>query len=131
MYAMVGDGPLGPFRVADPAPLLPDGMLERPYAGRIVEHGGRLHLLGTIWSDAGDRISDPIPVEPTATGVRWEHSGLRGSPRGGQPGRDGRSCEAGHCFERRESDGAGRSRSELVHGEAGARAILTSDLEPD
>jgi beta-fructofuranosidase len=70
MYAMVGEGPLGPFRAADPAPLFPAGMAERPYAGRIVALGGRLFLLGTTWSDAGDRISDPIPVELTATSVR-------------------------------------------------------------
>ena len=69
MYAMVGDSPLGPFRVADPAPLLPAGMRDRPYAGRIVAAGGRHYLLGTVWSDAGDRICDPIPVELTATGM--------------------------------------------------------------
>jgi beta-fructofuranosidase len=70
MYAMVGEGPLGPFRVADPAPLFPAGLHERPYAGRIVEFDGRLVLLGTLWSDAGDRISDPVRVEPTDTGLR-------------------------------------------------------------
>lgn len=70
MYAMVGDAPLGSFRVEDPAPLFPGDLRERPYAGRIVEHAGRLALLGTVWSDAGDRISDPVPIEPTATGLR-------------------------------------------------------------
>lgn len=70
LYAMIGRGPLGPFRVADPAPLLPDDMRDRPYAARVVELDGRLHLLGTVWSEAGDRISDPIPVEPTTTGLR-------------------------------------------------------------
>lgn len=70
MYAMVGDGPLGPFRVADPDPLFPAGAAERPYAGRVVELGGRLHLLGTLWSDSGDRISDPFPIEATAKGLR-------------------------------------------------------------
>jgi beta-fructofuranosidase len=70
MYAMIGQSPLGPFRIADPAPLLPADTNERTYAGRIVAFGGRHFLLGTVWSDAGDRISDPIPVELTATGVK-------------------------------------------------------------
>jgi hypothetical protein len=60
MYATVGETPLGPFRVASSEPLLPAGMTDRPYAGRIVVADGRHYLLGTIWSDAGDSIgSDP------------------------------------------------------------------------
>lgn len=70
MYAMVGDTPLGPFRVADSAPILPAEMRDRPYAGRVVGMEGDHYLLGTIWSDAGDRISDPIPLELTPTGLR-------------------------------------------------------------
>jgi hypothetical protein len=70
MYCLIGDSPLGPFRVADPAPLFPADTRERPYAGRVVRVGNRHYLLGTIWSDAGDRISDPIPLEFTATGIR-------------------------------------------------------------
>ncbi len=70
MYCMVGDSPLGPFRVADPRPLFPADMSDRPYAGRLVRVDGRHYLLGTIWSDAGDRISDPIPFELTPTGMR-------------------------------------------------------------
>jgi len=71
MYSMVGESPLGPFRVADPEPLLPPDMTDRPYAGRIVAVGGLHYLLGTIWSDDGDRISDPMPVDLTPTGVRF------------------------------------------------------------
>ena len=70
MYSMLGDTPLGPFRVASPEPVLPADMTDRPYAGRIVDLNGRPYLLGTIWSDAGDRISDPIPIDMTPTGVR-------------------------------------------------------------
>lgn len=70
MYAMIGDTPLGPFRVADGAALFPAGMRDRPYAGRVVTWEGRRYLLGTVWSDAGDRICDPIPVELTAEGVK-------------------------------------------------------------
>jgi beta-fructofuranosidase len=70
MYSMVGDSPLGPFRVADPEALLPEDMVDRPYAGRIVNVGGRHYLLGTVWRDVGDRLCDPIPVELRPTGVR-------------------------------------------------------------
>lgn len=70
MYSMVGNSPLGPFRVADREPLLPEDMFDRPYAGRILTVDGRHYLLGTLWRDDGDRICDPIPVELTATGVR-------------------------------------------------------------
>jgi len=70
MYSMIGETPLGPFRVGDPAPLLPPGMRQRPYAGRLVAFGGRYVLLGTVWSEAGDCISDPVPVELTSTGVK-------------------------------------------------------------
>lgn len=70
MYSMVGETPLGPFRIANPEPLLPYDMSDRPYAGRVVRFNGRSYLLGTIWSDTGDRISDPIPLELTATGLR-------------------------------------------------------------
>jgi beta-fructofuranosidase len=70
MYAMIGDSPLGPFRVADPTPILPADMRDRPYAGRIVAVGDRHYLLGTVWRDAGDSICDPIPVAFTPTGVK-------------------------------------------------------------
>ncbi len=70
MYSMVGQTPLGPFHMLDPTPILPAGMPDRPYAGRIVWHGGAAFLLGTVWSDSGDRICDPIPVELTPNGIR-------------------------------------------------------------
>ncbi len=70
MYAMVGNSPLGPFRMLSPEPLLPPQLRECPYAGRVVDFNGQLYLLGTVWNDDGDRISDPIPLELTATGLR-------------------------------------------------------------
>ncbi|HVM95013.1 MAG TPA: hypothetical protein VMT89_01435, partial [Candidatus Acidoferrales bacterium] len=75
MYCMIGDTPLGPFRVADPAPLFPSGMSERPYAGRVVAVDGRHYLLGTVWGDAANCISDPIFIELTATGMRVRTEG--------------------------------------------------------
>jgi hypothetical protein len=49
---------------------MPADAHERPYAGRVVYFRGRHYLLGTIWSDAGDRICDPIALEFTRTGMR-------------------------------------------------------------
>jgi beta-fructofuranosidase len=69
MYAMVGNAPLGPFRMLSPEPLLPATLPERPYAGRVVWCDGQPYLLGTVWRDADDVICDPIPVEFTATGI--------------------------------------------------------------
>jgi beta-fructofuranosidase len=70
MYCMVGDSPFGPFRVADPTPLFPADMTQRPYAGRVVQVGSHHYLLGTLWSDSGDRISDPVRIELTPRGIR-------------------------------------------------------------
>lgn len=62
LYWMVGDGPLGPFRSIDPAPLLPSMDGPRPYAARAVSFEGRTWLLGTVWCDEGDYLSDPIEL---------------------------------------------------------------------
>jgi beta-fructofuranosidase len=70
MYAMVGDSVLGRFRMLDPRPVLPVNFPEPTYAGQIVRFHDAPYLLGTIWRDDGDRISDPIALEFTATGIR-------------------------------------------------------------
>lgn len=70
MFSMVGETPLGPFRLLDPSPVLPAEFPERIYAGQVVWFDGSPYLLGTIWSDGGDRISDPVRLEFTATGIR-------------------------------------------------------------
>lgn len=69
MYCMVGSSPLGPFEMVDPEPIVKVGYGERPYAGRVVEWNGEHVLMATIWSDAGDRISDPILLELTPSGI--------------------------------------------------------------
>lgn len=69
MYGMVGDSPLGPFRLLSREPVLSPALAERPYAGRIVWLRDRAWLLGTIWRDSGDQIADPIPVTFTPSGI--------------------------------------------------------------
>ncbi len=69
LYAMVGDAPLGPFRLMSPEPAFPVDMPDRPYACRIVYFDSRPYVLGTVWREAGDAICDPLPVELTPTGI--------------------------------------------------------------
>ncbi len=62
-YAMVGDGPDGPFRLTHPEPIVPADHPQQPYAGQVVALGGRAHLIGTLWRDDGpDAISDPVAL---------------------------------------------------------------------
>ncbi len=70
LYCQVGESPLGPFRVASGNPILPPGDEDRPYACRVVRFRSAWYLLGTVWSESGDRISDPIPIEFTPDGPR-------------------------------------------------------------
>lgn len=70
MYSMVGDSQLGPFGVLDTRPVLPPGFPDAIYAGQAVWFADAPYLLGNIWSDDGDRISDPIPLDFTPTGIR-------------------------------------------------------------
>lgn len=62
-WALAGDGPDGPFRFADPEPLVPAAHPQQPYAGQVVILDDRPHLLGTLWRDGEpDALSDPIPL---------------------------------------------------------------------
>lgn len=62
-YALVGDGPDGPFRLADPEPIVAADHPVQPYAGQVIGFGGSHALLGTVWRDDGpDLLCDPIPV---------------------------------------------------------------------
>ena len=57
----------GPYRFCREWKLLPDDF-EDPdrnvqYANQLVEKGGRWYLLGTVWSEQGDYIPDPLVYE--------------------------------------------------------------------
>jgi beta-fructofuranosidase len=62
-YAMVGDGPDGPFELAVAEPIVAADHPLQPYAGQLVRHRDAWHLLGTLWRHGHpDAVSDPIPV---------------------------------------------------------------------
>ena len=61
-YVLVSDGAFGPFEFRQPEPLIPTTYPVQPYACQIVEFNGEHYLLGTVWNDLQDFISDPIPL---------------------------------------------------------------------
>jgi len=70
-YAMVGDGPDGPFRFAHPEPIVPADHRDQPYAGQLIPFGGGHVLIGTVWRDDGpDLLCDPILVTRDGDGLR-------------------------------------------------------------
>ena len=78
-YAMIGDGPDGPFRLAHAEPIVPAGHPVQPYAAQLVALEGGLQLIGTVWSEDGpDHLSDPIPI-------RRDGDRLVAEPPGGWP----------------------------------------------
>lgn len=70
-YAMVGDGPDGPFRFIRPEPIVAADHPVQPYAAQLVAFGGAHVLVGTVWrSDGPDYLCDPIPVHRDGDGLR-------------------------------------------------------------
>lgn len=66
-YYMISDSMFGPYRFCREWKLLPDDF-EDPdrnvqYANQLVEKDGRWYLLGTVWSEQGDYIPDPLVYE--------------------------------------------------------------------
>ena len=67
---MVGDSPLGPFRLHGTGEIMPEAPSYWFYASQLVPYEGEWFLLGTIRDDAGrTSISDPMPVVADETGV--------------------------------------------------------------
>ena len=72
-HYLIADGPRGPWQLAR-RPFLDGAPFPKRYAGRIVNSGGTLHLLGFRWFDRDGgpfigEISDPDEVEITETGL--------------------------------------------------------------
>lgn len=61
-YAMRAETHFGPFFTATVHPLVPEESEQQPYAGQIVEFNGSQYLLGTVWNDEQDFVSDPFHV---------------------------------------------------------------------
>lgn len=71
-HYLVGDSPLGPWRVA-PGPFLDGADPCRRYSGKLIERDGGLFILGFNHTTAGHAfvgtVSDPIPVSVDADGL--------------------------------------------------------------
>ena len=74
-FSMVGDSPLGPFRLHGTGEVLPADAPVQPYASRLVRWQGQWVLLGTARIGGTRYICDPIPVVATATGIVAADSG--------------------------------------------------------
>jgi beta-fructofuranosidase len=68
-YSMVGESPLGPFRVHGTGEITPAPPDYHQYAGQLVHWGGDWFLLGTARDDSGWWLTDPKPVRADDTGV--------------------------------------------------------------
>ena len=68
-YSMVGDSPLGPFRLHGTGEIMPQAPPCHFYASQLVCLGEKWFLLGTVRDDEGTRISDPLPIEADETGL--------------------------------------------------------------
>lgn len=74
-YSMVGDAPLGPFRLHGTGEVLPADAPVLPYASRLLWWQGQWVLLGTANIGGTRFICDPIPVVATDTGIVAADSG--------------------------------------------------------
>lgn len=61
-YAMVGPTPFGPFRIHGTGQIIPPDYPVQPYANQVVFWKGQAYLVGTVWNDEQDFITDPIPL---------------------------------------------------------------------
>ena len=65
-YYMVSDQLWGPYRFVKDYTLLPDDCTDPDqrlqYANRLLRKDNCWYLMGTVWSDAGDYLSDPTEV---------------------------------------------------------------------
>ena len=67
---MVGDSPLGPFRLRGTGEIMPTAPPTPWYASQLVLHEGDWFLLSTVTEDSGrTSISDPVPVTADETGL--------------------------------------------------------------
>ena len=63
-YYMTAESRWGPYRFEEQLCLLPiyasDSDRSVQYANRLIQHDGTWYLIGTVWSEAGDYIADPM-----------------------------------------------------------------------
>ena len=71
-YAMVGESLFGPFHIHGSGQIIPFEFPLTPYANQIVFWQGQTYMLGTVWNDEQDFITDPISVEFTEMGIKFK-----------------------------------------------------------
>ncbi len=64
---MVGDSPLGPFRLHGTGEIMPEPHSPPIYASQLVHHDGQWFLLGTTRDRTA--VSDPVMVIADETGI--------------------------------------------------------------
>jgi beta-fructofuranosidase len=69
-YAMVGPTEFGPFRIYGNGEIMARDYAVQPYANQVVFWQGNTYLMGTVWNDEQDFITDPIPLVFSETSVK-------------------------------------------------------------
>ncbi len=68
-FCMVGDQLTGPFTLRGDHQILPPDRPEQPYACQWIRFRERDHLIGTVWNDEQDFLSDPVEIRFTPRGI--------------------------------------------------------------
>ena len=76
-YSMVGDSPLGPFRIHGTGEVFPAAPAPWCYASQLVNFQGEWFLLATLRDARGSMISDPYPIVADDTGIHVPPGALR------------------------------------------------------
>jgi beta-fructofuranosidase len=69
-YSMVGESLFGPFYIHGNGEIIPADYPIQPYANQIVFWKNHAYLLGTVWNDQQDYITDPLPLVFYENGVK-------------------------------------------------------------
>lgn len=67
---MVGESINGPFKMIEGGTVIPFDYPIQPYACQVVFFHKKPFLMGTIWNDLQDFITDPIPLQFCEFGLK-------------------------------------------------------------
>ena len=68
-YSMVGDSPLGPFRMHGTGEIVPEDFPVRPYASRLIWWKQHWLMIGTVHEGGASFLCDPMPTVANETGI--------------------------------------------------------------
>ncbi len=69
-FSMIGDSLHGPFKMMGDGIVIPNNYPIQPYACQVVFWQKKPYLMGTMWNDKQDSVTDPIPLRFTDDGVK-------------------------------------------------------------